>query len=119
MSGKVFYTALAALLFIHVYFAEAQQQAKIFKIGYLSAIPDSGQGGARQAISRELETLGYVAGKNIVFESRNADNKLDRLAGLADELVGLKVDLLVASSSPAALAARNATRTIPIVFLGG
>jgi putative tryptophan/tyrosine transport system substrate-binding protein len=98
--------------------AEAQQQIKILKIGYLSAVPDSGGGGARHAISRELETLGYVAGKKIVFESRYADNKLDRLPSLANELVGLKVDVLLASSNPAAIAAKNATGTIPIVFLG-
>ena len=75
------------------------------------------QGGARQAIRRELETLGYIEGKNIVFESRYADNKLDRLPSLADELVRLKVDVLVTSTTNAALAAKNATRTIPIVFL--
>jgi putative tryptophan/tyrosine transport system substrate-binding protein len=94
------------------------QPAKVFKIGYLSAISDSGQGGAREAILRELETRGYLAGKTLVFESRHANNKLDRLPTLADELVGLKVDLLLASSNPAALAAKNATKTIPIVFLG-
>jgi putative tryptophan/tyrosine transport system substrate-binding protein len=97
--------------------AQAQQQAKILKIGYLSAVPDR-QGGASESVKRELETLGYVEGKNITFESRYADNKLDRLPALADELVGRNVDLLLASSNPAALAAKNATRTIPIVFLG-
>src|SRR5262245_55479403 len=99
--------------------AEAQQPAKIFKIGYLSAISDAGQGGARKEILQELAKLGYVAGKNIVFESRHADNKLDRLPTLANELVSAKVDLILASSNPAALAAKNTTRTIPIVFLGG
>jgi putative tryptophan/tyrosine transport system substrate-binding protein len=97
----------------------AQQQAKVFKIGYLSAVSDSpgSQGGARQAIRRELETLGYIEGKNIVFEARYADNKLDRLPALADELVRLKVDLLVTSTTNAALAGKNSTRTLPIVFL--
>ncbi len=99
--------------------AQAQPQAKISKIGFLSPVSDSpgSQGGARQAIRRELETLGYVEGKNIVFESRYADNKPDRLPSLADELVRLKVDVLVTSTTDAALAGKNSTRTLPIVFL--
>ena len=64
-----------------------------------------------------LGELGYVEGKNIAFEYRYADNKLDRLPALADELVRLKVGLIVAPGMPEALAAKNATRTIPIVFL--
>jgi len=95
--------------------ARAQQPAKVFKIGYLSPVSDS-IGGAR-AVRRELETLGYVEGKNILFESRYADNKLDRLPELADELVRLKVDVLLASTTNAVLAGRNSSRTLPIVFL--
>jgi putative ABC transport system substrate-binding protein len=60
--------------------------------------------------------MGYVAGKNIAFEYRNADNKLDRLPVLADELVGLKVDVLLAPGGNEALALKKATTTIPIVF---
>ena len=101
-----------------VSFAEAQPQPKVFKIGYLSAQPYRGRGGAREGVLRELETHGYILGKNILFESRHADDKPDRLPGLADELVHHKVDLILTSSNPAALAAKNATRTIPIVFLG-
>ena len=67
-------------------------------------------------MERELRALGYVEGKNIAIEFRYADNKLDRLPALAEELVGLKVDVLVVASTPVALAAKNATRTIPIVF---
>ena len=100
--------------------AEAQQPAKIFKIGYLSVQTDArgSRGGSRQLVRQHLHALGYVDGKNIVFEYRYADNKLDRLPGLADEIVRHKVDLILASSNPAALAAKNATKTIPIVFLG-
>ena len=64
-----------------------------------------------------LRDLGYVEGKNIAFEYRFADNKLDRLPALADELVRLKVDVLVTPGTNEALAAKNATRTIPIVFM--
>ena len=63
-----------------------------------------------------LRVLGYVEGKNIAIEYRSADNKLDRLPALADELVRLKVDVLVTTGAADALAAKNATRTIPIVF---
>jgi putative ABC transport system substrate-binding protein len=93
---------------------EAQQPAKVAKIGWLGA--RSAGGGAR-SLGRELQELGYVEGKNITFESRYADDRLDRLAALADELVRLKVDVLVMPSTNEALAAKNATRTIPIVFL--
>jgi putative tryptophan/tyrosine transport system substrate-binding protein len=66
-----------------------------------------------------LTELGYVEGKNIAFEFRFADNKPDRIPALTDELVRLKVDLLFVNDPNAALAAKNATRTIPIVFLLG
>jgi putative ABC transport system substrate-binding protein len=65
---------------------------------------------------REFRKLGYVEGKNIAFDFRSADNKLDRLPAVADELVRLKVDVLITPGTPTALAAQNATRTIPIVF---
>src|SRR5262245_46694422 len=117
MGKKAIGVFLVGLALASVHFAEAQQHAKIFKIGYLSAVSDR-QGGASESVKRELETLSYVEGKNITFESRYAGNKLDRLPALADELIGLNVDLLLASSNAAALAAKNATRTIPIVFLG-
>jgi len=60
--------------------------------------------------------LGYVEHKNIAFEYRSADNNLDRLPVLADELVRLKVDVLLAAATTEAVAAKNATKTIPIVF---
>ena len=70
----------------------------------------------REFLGRLLRPLGYFDGKNIAIEFRYADSKLDRLPALAKELVDLKVDVLVASTTPVALAAKNATRTIPIVF---
>jgi putative ABC transport system substrate-binding protein len=66
-----------------------------------------------------LRKIGYVEGKNIAIEYRSADDKLDRLPAQAEELVRLKVDVILASTTPAAVAAKNATRTIPIVFYGG
>jgi putative tryptophan/tyrosine transport system substrate-binding protein len=72
---------------------------------------------SHELLLRAFRELGYVEGKNIVFEARSAEGKLDRFPTLADELVGLKVDVLVTSSTSAALAAKNVARTIPIVFL--
>lgn len=68
-------------------------------------------------IRQELHKLGYAEGKNIVFENRTTHGNLDRLPALAAELIGLNVDVLLAYSTPAALTLKNATRTIPIVFV--
>jgi putative ABC transport system substrate-binding protein len=95
--------------------AEAQQPKKIPKIGYLSPAPATSS--ARfELLLREFRKLGYVEGKNIAFEFRSTNNKLDRLPAAADELVRLKVDVLITPGTPTALAAKDATRTIPIVF---
>ena len=91
------------------------QQAKIPTIGWLDARPPSA-GGGRELFAREFRALGYVDGRNVAFEFRSADNKLDRLAALADELVRLKVDVLFTPAGDEALAAKKATKTIPIVF---
>jgi putative tryptophan/tyrosine transport system substrate-binding protein len=98
--------------------AEAQQQSKIPKIGWLGIRPAASDTGP-ELFRREFRALGYVEDKNIVFEYRYADDKLERLTTLADELVRLKVDVLLAPATPAAVAAKNATSTIPIVFYGG
>ncbi len=104
--------------------AEAQQSGKVYRIGQLSnsaRINRRGvefrQGSPRKAYRQVLRDLGYVEGQNIVFEWRFSKRKRDRLPALADELVRLKVDVLFAHSLTAALAAKNTTRTIPIVFL--
>jgi ABC-type uncharacterized transport system substrate-binding protein len=107
--------ALCAVLLALTFPTLAQQQAKVAKIGWLAMRPASA--GGQEVIRRMLREIGYVEGKNIAFEDRFADDKLERLPALADELVRLKVDVLLAPSTPAALAAKNATRTIPIVFL--
>jgi putative tryptophan/tyrosine transport system substrate-binding protein len=107
--------ALALILAMYGTVAQAQQ-SKIPHIGWLGAGPASVPGGASELFLRELGRLGYVNGKNVAIEYRYATNKLDRLPELADELVRLKVDLLVTGGSNAALAAKNATTTIPIVF---
>jgi putative tryptophan/tyrosine transport system substrate-binding protein len=110
------FSLLSALLFALSASAEAQQQAKVPKIGWLGVRPVSSDT-ILELFQRMLGELGYVEGKNIAFEYRSADNKLDRLPTLADELVRLKVDVLVTPGGTETLAAKNATRTIPIVFV--
>jgi putative ABC transport system substrate-binding protein len=99
--------------------AEAQQPAKVFKIGWLTTTSSQSQLTRSENYKKSLRALGYIEGKNIFIEYRFAEGKPDRLPVLADELVRLKVDLIVAISTTAALAAKNATKTIPIVFTSG
>src|SRR5262245_37898532 len=95
--------------------ASAQTQPKIPRVGYLlSAAPTTGLAAFRQG----LRELGYVEGQTIVLEVRWAEGRFERLPELVAELVGLKVDVLVAGGNPAILAAKNATQTIPIVMVG-
>jgi putative tryptophan/tyrosine transport system substrate-binding protein len=108
---------LIGFVLASIHFAEAQQRAKLTRIGILIAGSPSGASGGGELLERELRVLGYVAGKNIAFEYRHAEGKPDRLPGLTDDLVRLKPDVLVAASMTAALAAKNRTRAIPIVFL--
>ncbi len=118
MNRKIFCLTLCALLFALCPCVEAQQSAKVPKIGFLGA-RSAATGTGLERLRQGLRSLGYVQDKNIVFESRYADNQLDRLPALADELVRIKVDVLVAPDTPEALAAKNATKTIPIVFVIG
>jgi putative tryptophan/tyrosine transport system substrate-binding protein len=111
---------LLTLLVVTAYtFAEAQQSAKVPRIGFLFIFSAAHHASNMDAFRGGLRELGYVEGKNILIEYRAAEGKLDRLAPLADELVRLKVDVIVAISTAAALAAKNATKTIPIVFTSG
>ena len=118
MRRRIISVVLATVLLATIFTAEAQQQAKVAKIGWLTTGAGLRSAPRAELFRRELRALGYVEGKNIAFEYRYGDNKLDRLPALADELVRLKVDVLVATATPATLAAKNATRTIPIVFMG-
>ena len=95
--------------------ANAQQAAKIARIGYLNTniAPHT-----REAFRQGLRDLGYVEGRNVVIEYRSAEGNLERLPALAAELVALKVDVILAPPTVAALAAKQATRTLPVVFIG-
>jgi putative ABC transport system substrate-binding protein len=108
---------LCALLLAISLPAVAQQRPKIPKIGELLFRSGPTLGAGREVFRRSLRELGYLEGKSIVYETRSADGKLDQFPALAEELVHLKVDVLVASSTTEALAFKDATRTIPIVFV--
>ena len=108
-------SVLAIVILASVHLAEAQQAEKVYRIGYLSN--GKGTGRKHAAFRQALRDLGYVEGQNIVIERRFSKGKRARLPALADELVRLRVDVLFALSTRRALAAKNATRTIPIVFL--
>jgi ABC-type uncharacterized transport system substrate-binding protein len=97
--------------------AEAQQAAKVARIGLLS-LNVSASPHVLEPFLQGLRDLGYVEGRNVVIEYRDAEGKPERLPALAAELVALKVDVIFAPGTPHALAAKQATRTVPIVFLG-
>ena len=94
----------------------AQQPGKVWRVGFLSLSAASLTSPYSNAFLKGMRELGYVEGKNLVIEWRFADGKLERLPGLAAELVRLKVDVMVAGGSPAIGAAQKATTTIPIVM---
>ena len=96
--------------------ADAQQSGKVPRIGFLDNSTASGSAVLLEAFRQELRKLGWIEGKNITIEYRFAEQTPERLPELAANLVRLKVDLIVASATAPALAARNATTTIPIVM---
>src|SRR5215471_14992903 len=96
--------------------AQAQQAGKIFRIGILDSGTVSGMAVLVDAFRHELSNLGWIEGKNIAFEYRFAEGKIERLPELAAELIRLKVDLIVTTGDPQASAAKKATTTIPIVM---
>jgi putative tryptophan/tyrosine transport system substrate-binding protein len=116
MRKTVISFSLTVLFYALCASAEAQQPGKVYKIGFLSgAFPGPSHWTTKLRV--ELRELGYVEGKNITIESRYSENRLDRSAALAEELVRLKPDVIVAGGRNDTRAARNATRTIPVVGL--
>lgn len=96
--------------------AHAQPADRIYRIGYLGVTSAAAYATRMDAFRGGLAQLGYIEGKNIALEIRWADDRYDQLAALASELVDLHVDVLVTHSTPGVLAAKRATKTIPIVF---
>jgi putative ABC transport system substrate-binding protein len=113
VSKHAFCFVAIALVFVLCLSAEAQHAVKIPRVGLLA----SASGRGLVSLQRQLQELGYIEGENILFELRSAERNLDRLPGLASELVRLDVRLIVAVATPAAHAAKQATKTIPIVMV--
>jgi len=115
MSKKIFVWLLATLSLGAVY-AQAQQPAKIPRIGFLIGSSPSANAARIEAFRQGLRELGYVEGKNIIIEFRSAEGKFDRLPDLAAEVVRLKVDVIVTTGPIVNRPAKEATSTIPIVM---
>ena len=116
MKKKIAVLTLCAMLFALCSAAEAQQTGKIFRIGFLDPSNASGSAGLVEVFLQELGKLGWIEGKNFIIEYRFGEQKPERVPELAADLVRLKVDLIVVSGITAALAAKKATTTIPIVM---
>jgi len=116
MRRRAFITLLGGAAVALPLVARAQQPRKVWRLGVLQ--PGAPPEPLLENIREALRDLGHIEGRDLVFEVRWAEGRQDRLAGLAAELVGLKVDVIYTFTTPPALAARRATTTIPIVFSG-
>jgi putative ABC transport system substrate-binding protein len=116
MTKKIIFIALCSLLLAPCSAVDAQQTGKVARIGFLDDSTASSIAVRSEAFRQELSKLGWIEGKNVAIEYRFAEGTLERLPELTADLVRFKVDLIVASGTPAASAAKKATNTIPIVM---
>ncbi len=116
MRRNVYGLTLCALPYALCLPAQAQQPGNIHRVGVLMSGSPSNATRRIQAFRQGLRELGYVEGRNIIIEYRYANGKLEPLPELADELIRLKLDIIVTDTSMATQAAKNATKTIPVVF---
>jgi putative ABC transport system substrate-binding protein len=116
MKRKITVLTLCAMLFALWGSVDAQQTGKVPRIGYLDPSTASGSAVLLEAFRQEMTKLGWIEGKNFTIDYRFAEQKNERLPELAADLVRLKVDLIVVSGEPPALAAKKATTNIPIVM---
>ena len=113
-------SVIAFVLVVTGAVAQAQQPKKVYRIGYLSQFEPARESARSEKIRAALRELGYVEGQNIAIEYRYGEGKPDRFPDRAAELVRLKVDIIVAAGGSVIVqAAKNATKTIPIVMMGG
>src|ERR1051325_7594146 len=123
LPARLGFDALALILALSSAFAipgalEAQQPKKIARIGYLAAVSVAADAPRLEAFRQGLRDQGYIEGQNLTIELRHEGRGFERLPELAAELVAQKPDVLVGVTTNAALALKNATTTIPIVFMG-
>jgi putative tryptophan/tyrosine transport system substrate-binding protein len=120
MIRRIVVGLLTTLFLITLASAEAQESKKVPRIGYLSNNDPASESARSEAIGLALRELGYIEGRNIATEYRYAEGKIDRVPELAAQLVRLKVDVIVAAGGVITIRpAMNATKTIPIVMVGG
>jgi putative tryptophan/tyrosine transport system substrate-binding protein len=118
MDRRAFNGVLAGGLLLTPMVVNAQPSGKIYSIGWLDLAGGAGSLAMLDALRDGLRSLGWIEGQNVTIEARFADGSQDRLAALADELIALKVDVIVTASTRAAQAAKKATAAIPIVMAG-
>jgi putative ABC transport system substrate-binding protein len=116
MAKTFFFWLLATVLLTTAPCADAQQAAKVSRIGFLDSSTAAGSAVRLEAFRQELSKLGWIERKNITIEYRFAEQKLERLSELVLDLVRRQVDLIVVAGTAPALAAKNATTTVPIVM---
>jgi putative ABC transport system substrate-binding protein len=117
MKTVVVIVALALSIFVAPLAAKAQPRAKVPRIGFLGSSSPSPYEPIIDALRQGMRELGWVEGHNITIEFRWAEGELERLPALAAALARLEVDVLVTQGTPAAIAAKNATQTLPIIFV--
>ena len=115
MQKRIAAIALCVMLFALGFSVEAQQEAKLPRVGYLAPLSQASESARIEPFRQGLRDLGYIEGKNILVEYRYAEGNNDRLSGFVAELVQLKVDVLVAEGLSAARAAKKLTKMIPII----
>jgi putative ABC transport system substrate-binding protein len=116
LDRRTFLETLTGSLLAAPLAVEAQPAQKIFRVGYLAGGGRTPDGAPPGLLRESLRSLGYAEGKNVAYEARFAEGTLERLPGLAAELVRFKVDVIATNGGPATLAAKQATSTIPIVM---
>jgi ABC-type uncharacterized transport system substrate-binding protein len=116
MNRRTFITSVSVGIVALPLATGAQLAGKIYRIGYLSGNPQADTQEAIQAFLEALRDFGFVEGRNLAIEYRYADGNFDRLQRLVEELIQHKVDVILTYGTPATLAAKSATKTIPVVF---
>ena len=116
MDRRTVILAVAGSLLARPFASHAQTPAKVWRIGMLETTSTTLNAANLEAFRQGLRELGYAEGRNLIIEYRSTDGRIERFVDLAVELVGMKVDLIVARQTAAAIAAKNATVTIPVVM---
>jgi putative ABC transport system substrate-binding protein len=116
MRRREFISLLGGAVVVWPLAARAQKSDRVYRIGVLETAPAASNAANFDALRKGLRELGYVEGKNLVLDYRSVDGRPERFPQLAAELLRLNVDLIVTRGTPAVMAAKNATETVPVVM---